>query len=63
MDNTRNTMEERNVMANSLEHILDGTLLYQDLINIKIPHYHQAGIPFPPFIPTSADVNSMFAYY
>ena len=53
--------ESRN-MSNTLDNIANNTTLFQDLINIQVPHYQNRGLPTC-LIPTTGGLNSMYAQH
>ena len=62
VDNDASTTTETRIMSNTLYNITDNTPLFQDLINIQVPHYQNGGLPTS-FIPTRAGVNSMYTHH
>ena len=62
VDNDASTTNETGIMSNTLYNITDNTPLFQDLINIQVPHYQNGGLPAS-FIPTRAGVNSMYTHH
>ena len=61
MERTANETDQRRMVSNSLDQIVDNTLLFQDLINIQLPQYHPIG-PSRPFIPTNAGANLIYPF-
>ena len=62
IDNDAITVNEMRMMSAKLDQIRDNTPLFQDLINIQVPHYQTEGLPTC-LIPTRVGVNSMYAHY
>ena len=62
VDNDASIADETMIISNSLDSIADNTPLFQDLINIQVPHYQTEGLPTF-LIPTRVGVNSMYAHY
>ena len=62
VDNDTRKADETKIISNSLDSIADNTPLFQDLINIQVPHYQTEGLPTC-LIPTRVGVNSMYAHY
>ena len=62
VDNDTRIANETRIISNSLDSIADNTPLFQDLINIQVPHYTTEGLPTC-LIPTRVGANSMYAHY
>ena len=62
MINDTRIADEIKIISNSLDSIADNTPLFQDLINIQVPHYQTEGL-HTCLIPTRGGVNSMYAYH
>ena len=62
MINDTRIADETRIISNSLDSIADNTPLFQDLINIQVPHYQTEGLPTC-LVPTRAGVNSLYAHY
>ena len=56
VDINASTVDETREMSNTLENIENNTPLFQDLINIQVPHYQNGGLPTF-LIPTTGGVN------
>ena len=61
MINDTRIADETKIISNSLDSITDNTPLFQDLINIQVPHHQTEGLPTC-LIPTRGGVNSMHAH-
>jgi len=62
VDNDASTTDETRIMSNTLDNIADNTPLFQDLINIQVPHYQNEDLPTC-FIPIRGGANSMYDHH
>ena len=62
VDINARTVDETREMSNTLNNIANNTPLFQDIINIQVPHDQNGGLPTC-LIPTTGGVNSMYAHH